>query len=201
MDKPNLVGERFGPLTVIAPTTSKHNRTRWVCMCDCGNKESLIVTGKRLRQGFKKSCGCLQRESSQRKIVVLHLSNQLPDGDASCNALHATYGWNAKRAEREFTLTREQFKVLTSGNCHYCGAAPTQVMKGSSCRTPYLYNGVDRQDNTKGYTLENCVPCCGTCNDMKRARTVERFIAACIAVVNHQNFKKSAEMTDSSARG
>lgn len=187
MDKPNLVGEIFGRLTVIASTTSKHNRSRWVCSCECGNQ--CIATGKTLREGKKKSCGCLQRESSQRKAQIMTENNSLPDGHASCNALHATYKWNAKNKGREFSLTREYFRELTSSDCFYCGRSPSQVISAASCKTPYVYNGVDRQDNKKGYTVENSVACCGTCNDMKRARSVEDFMNACKAVVDHKNFK------------
>lgn len=32
-----------------------------------------------------------------------------------------------------------------------------------------MYNGVDRVDNEKGYTKENCVPSCGSCNFKKKA--------------------------------
>lgn len=29
------------------------------------------------------------------------------------------------------------------------------------------YNGIDRTDNDKGYTTDNCVSCCGKCNSLK----------------------------------
>ena len=34
-----------------------------------------------------------------------------------------------------------------------------------------------------GYILENCVSCCGMCNNMKRAYTREEFINKCIEIV------------------
>jgi hypothetical protein len=33
------------------------------------------------------------------------------------------------------------------------------------------YNGIDRVDNEKGYLVENCVPCCFTCNSLKKSVT------------------------------
>jgi len=36
-------------------------------------------------------------------------------------------------------------------------------------------DGVDRVDNTKGYTKENCVPCCKICNRLKSDLTKEEF--------------------------
>lgn len=195
MDKPNLVGKRFGRLIVVEVTTSKHNNSRWICLCDCG--KNCIATGKSLRQRKKSSCGCLRREVAQRKVRTLHISNTLPDGVASCNQLYAVYRWQAEKRGLEFSLTKEQFKVLTKGNCHYCGIEPLQSHMSPTCKTPYIYNGVDRQDNSGGYTDFNSVSCCGVCNDMKRTRSVDQFIEACRAVIVHQNYKKSAEMTDS----
>jgi hypothetical protein len=199
MDKPNLVGERFGRLTVIAKTDSKHNRSRWVCLCDCG--QTCISTGHALQSGRKKSCNCLRREVSQQKAKVLHISNTLPDGEASFNLLYAVYRWQAEKRNLTFELSKDDFKRLTKGNCFYCGKEPKQIHFGSSCKTPYTYNGVDRQDNQLGYLVSNSVSCCKTCNDMKRTRTVKEFLNACESVTIHMNFKKSAEMTDSSARG
>jgi hypothetical protein len=40
-----------------------------------------------------------------------------------------------------------------------------------------LRNGVDRVDSGRGYTVDNCVPCCKFCNLMKRNYTPEFFLA------------------------
>ena len=55
--KINLVGQRFGKLTVI----EEYGRTQaqtvlWKCICDCGNET--IVRGTCLRNGHTTSCGC-----------------------------------------------------------------------------------------------------------------------------------------------
>jgi len=54
----NLVGNRFGRLTVISRAENKNNYTVcWSCKCDCGNATTVrshdLVGGKTL------SCGCL----------------------------------------------------------------------------------------------------------------------------------------------
>ena len=36
-------------------------------------------------------------------------------------------------------------------------------------------NGIDRFDNTIGYELHNCVPCCGFCNFAKGKHTYQEF--------------------------
>lgn len=53
----DLTGQRFGHYTVLEKV-NKPNDTRayWMCQCDCGNKR--IVSGRDLRDGRSKSCGC-----------------------------------------------------------------------------------------------------------------------------------------------
>ena len=54
----NLIGERFGRLTVIKKCDYKINKGAvWLCQCDCGKTKE--VSGKSLRSGTCKSCGCL----------------------------------------------------------------------------------------------------------------------------------------------
>ena len=186
--KQEILGIIFGRLKVISQAPSRNKRTRWNCECSCTEPPTLCVAeAHALKSGRKKSCGCLRKEAAQRRVKILGIWNTLPDGEASLNLLYATYRNQAGKRGLEFSLTREDFQRLTSGNCFYCGIEPKQVYKASSCKTPCIYNGVDRQDNKKGYILSNCVSCCGICNDMKRTRTVDQFLAACLAVTKFQN--------------
>lgn len=59
----DLVGQRFGRLTVIAKTDQRCGRNIcWLCQCDCGNE--IIVIGFNLKRGTTKSCGCLREEKT-----------------------------------------------------------------------------------------------------------------------------------------
>jgi hypothetical protein len=62
------------------------------------------------------------------------------------------YKNNAKSRELKFELTKEQFHSLVSTSCHYCGTCQENG------------NGIDRVDNSKGYTMDNVVSCCSLCN-------------------------------------
>jgi hypothetical protein len=73
------------------------------------------------------------------------------------------YRQNAKRDHREFLLTTDQFRCITSRPCQYCGSTE-QI-------------GVDRVDNALGYVVENSVPCCWTCNKWKSNMSREQFLA------------------------
>ena len=58
----DLVGQRFGRLTVIE-LDHKNEKTRqyyWKCLCDCGN-ECVVYSGH-LKDGHTSSCGCYNKE-------------------------------------------------------------------------------------------------------------------------------------------
>jgi len=63
----NMLGKTFSRLTVIGPAEGKpFGHAVWLCSCECGNPEPVVVVGNNLRQGRTKSCGCLLREHSAR---------------------------------------------------------------------------------------------------------------------------------------
>lgn len=97
---------------------------------------------------------------------------------AALNQLYADYRTDARRRGRkyEFALTKDEFRALTSANCHYC-ALPPQRKVVSRAGEVYIFNGIDRVDNSKGYIRENCVPCCKMCNRAKDTYSVAEFIA------------------------
>ena len=66
----NLIGKKFGHLTVIKKDTSKVGKyIYWICRCDCGNIAS--IRGECLKNGNTKSCGCIKSkgEDKIRKIL------------------------------------------------------------------------------------------------------------------------------------
>ena len=167
------IGNRYERLTVIRRIGSdKHKRATWLCRCDCGN-EVTVVSGN-LHSGNTKSCGCLHRELIS-----------LPSGVAAFNQLVLLMKSHARDRDYVWQLTDEQVAHLTKQSCHYCGVEPTQVKTLPRGNGVYIYNGIDRIDNTKGYTTANVVPCCGKCNLMKRAMTVEEFKAQILSIYKH----------------
>jgi hypothetical protein len=161
----NLTGEKFGRLTVIVLEKiyhTKHNRkSYWKCACDCG--KITIVRGVNLTSGNTASCGCDR-----------HKGNRTPD--TNFIFLYNAYRNRAKIKNLEFSLSKEDFKKLTKSNCYYCDIEPSQIKTRSNSNVfPYVYNGIDRIDNKKGYILNNCRPCCKHCNTMKWTMTVKEF--------------------------
>jgi hypothetical protein len=162
--KKNLIGQKFHKLTVIQDLGSrqyKHTKHAiWLCKCDCG-KEKILTTGN-LKAGTQ-SCGCLYGKH-----------NIKPDAYHAKQSVYNNYLQNAKRRGYEFQLTVEDVVKITSLNCIYCNEPPKTLRETKTGN--YTYNGIDRVDNTKGYTLANCVASCRDCNCSKLERTREEFL-------------------------
>ncbi len=61
----NLIGQNFGRLEVIKLVgKDKHRNYKWLCLCNCDDKNEIIVRGYDLKNGHTKSCGCLQKENA-----------------------------------------------------------------------------------------------------------------------------------------
>lgn len=161
------VGSRYGKLVVLE-RVRRSRHLEWLCQCDCGNTK--IIRGSNLRTKGTKSCGCLAK---------------FPKGEASFNAVYSGMKNNAKVRGYDFDLTKEQVKEITKQSCFYCGAPPSNVSNRKKMNGEYIYNGIDRVDNTKGYSVENCVPCCGDCNWRKSDRSTEDFMGWVKSVYNH----------------
>lgn len=163
----NLIGQRFGRLVVTGYSHRKDYRESfincWHCICDCGRecvRVQRALLGKHLS-----SCGCAIRDTQRSRPGY---------GNGSFNALLAAYKRAARDRGYSFELTTEEFRLLTSSQCHYCNAAPSQRLQNGKCAV-YIYNGIDRADNTVGYTSTNSRPCCGTCNSAKRTMSDVEF--------------------------
>ena len=74
----NLIGERFGKLTVVALTkpifSGKQKKLCWLCKCDCGNYH--IARGDSLKNGHNTSCGCGSGRAEKSKT---HGFSQRPE--------------------------------------------------------------------------------------------------------------------------
>ena len=66
----------------------------------------------------------------------------------------------------EWHLTDDEANAMLVLPCVYCGWLDLEVR----------VNGIDRLDSAKGYTSENCRPCCKNCNYMKGTFDPKTFI-------------------------
>lgn len=98
--------------------------------------------------------------------------------------LWRTHIQSCLRRDIENQLTPEDLQFLQQKECLFCGRPPFNWTKWKT-RNPIQYNGVDRLDNSKPYTLDNCVTCCKDCNQMKSKRGVQEFLDHCLRVARN----------------
>lgn len=67
----NLIGQKFGKLTVIKYLGSSY----WLCECECGNKKA--INGKHLRYKNERtlSCGCIRSKRAKIMVEEFHKNN------------------------------------------------------------------------------------------------------------------------------
>jgi len=74
-DYGNLIGQRFGNLTVLCQTDgyispSGHKQRQWLCQCDCG--ESVVATTSNLKGHKHQSCGACRAKALKNSLITHH---------------------------------------------------------------------------------------------------------------------------------
>lgn len=75
----DLTGKKFGKLTVIRDSGKKKNGSvLWVCKCNCGIENEVLVKSIHLTKGITRSCGCIRWQYRKidytgKKNVNLHI--------------------------------------------------------------------------------------------------------------------------------
>lgn len=170
-----LIGEIVGPYEILGidhiekvKTNSKlHNYVFCKVRCIHCKKEQILLYNK---TNWKRQIGC-----SQCGRIC---------GDKSSSNMWYDYTYSAKNRKITWDLTPDQFKKLIHENCFYCGKTPDY--RKSDCVEEKV-NGIDRLDSTKGYTIDNCVPCCSICNKMKQTFTVNEFLQKISEIYSYKN--------------
>jgi hypothetical protein len=167
----DLTGIRYGRLVAVNVLVEMRKGRRklfWLCQCDCGNtptipQDALVFAGTI-------SCGCAKKRNP---LVVGIARPQLPDSGGVINKLFSNYKRSARGRDKSFNLTKERCRELFDDNCAYCGIEPSQIFRSGLGQ--YLYNGIDRLDNSIGYEEGNVVTACHLCNYAKRDMTIDAF--------------------------
>lgn len=172
----DLTGRIFGKLTVINYVKTEKRITYFLCKCECGNE--VIVRGRDLKSKNTNSCGCLK-----------YIGVKIGYGESAFNALFKSYKYGAKKRGLEFTLSKDEFKELVLRNCYYCGREPYQERR-NKFNGNFMYTGIDRIDNSKGYVKDNIRPCCWQCNVIKHKHNAEDFLNTVKDIYEHMELWK-----------
>lgn len=146
----DLTGQRFGRLVVIERAESdKRGCAKWLCRCDCGNVTT--VNGALLRDGKTTSCGCFGREASSARLRTRA-------------TIHNGYGtrlysiWRGMKY-RCYNPHHKRYKDYGGRSITICAE---WLHDFAAFQKWALSNGyqddltIDRIDNDKGYSPENC---------------------------------------------
>ena len=144
----DLAGQRFGRLTVTSfAGTDKNGKALWHCQCECGNKT--IVLASNLKRKTR-SCGCLRQELSSERIT-----NRNNKHGESRTRLYAIWGGIKERTKNPNNCNYDKYGKKGIKMC--ADWEDYENFKTWALASGYANNlSIDRKDNTKGYSPENC---------------------------------------------
>jgi len=137
----DIIGQRFGRLIAVEYVSNKY---KWKCLCDCGRYS--FVPRSPLEKKAVKSCGCLAKETA-RRLATTHGKSRSTEYHAwqsmkeRCyNPKNAGYQDYGQRGIRVCSRWLSSFELFFQD----MGLKPDKTMS------------LDRIDNEKGYSPENC---------------------------------------------
>jgi len=140
----NEVGNSYSRLRVIA-LSNGGDRTRWICVCDCGSFK--VADGAKLRNGHTKSCGCLRL--TNRFVAHGHAAG----GETKASPTYVSWASMLTRCTNP----------KSAGYSGY-GGKGVEVCQSWKDFSQFLADmgerptglTLERKDNDKGYSPENC---------------------------------------------
>lgn len=157
----DLVGQRFGRLVVLEYLGRERGQTWWLCQCDCG--KIIKTASTRLKNGQTKSCGCYNIEMSRLKNSTHNQSK---------TRLYRIYRSMIGRCKYKY----EVFKHYSGKGIEVCPEWLESYEKFAEWSMQNGYSDkltIDRKNNDKGYSPENC-------------RWVDTHTQACNRTNNHR---------------
>ena len=120
---------------------------------------------------------CLSQASVSYNLINKDktlLNNNLHKTRLTFNA-NLRYSSFKSRLKEKVQLSKEEYCNIFANDpkCTYCD----ELIRSTG-------SGLDRIDNSKGYQINNVLPCCGTCNDIRGNNlTVEEMKIAMAAII------------------
>lgn len=112
----NLIGQKFGLLTVLERADYQKNKTRvyWRCICECGNIK--IANTNDLTQGNIQSCGCKHSKGETQIEKYLYENNIDFISEKTFEDLKSNKGY---RLRYDFYLPKYNVLIEYQGIQHY----------------------------------------------------------------------------------
>lgn len=160
----DLSGQKFHDLQIIKRAENKCRRTRWTCLCSCGN--TIDAFANALRNGTTKNCGDTKKHKSNRGGAQYILHGL---ADTAKYKMYMAAKFRAKQQSIPFTLTLSEMPDIPE-RCPVFGfKLEHRNGHGTFDRSPSL----DKIIPEKGYVSGNVQIISGKANKMKSNATVE----------------------------
>lgn len=140
----DLLGQRFGKLTVVGYSHSERYVAQWRCICDCGNE--VVVAAESLRSGHTKSCGCLTHRNGIKQLCASEPAHRI----------HRI--WTGMKT-RCYNPNATGYKNYGGRGIIICDEWKNDFLAFLDWAEQNGYQEhltIDRIDNDKGYSPENC---------------------------------------------
>lgn len=142
--KIEMIGKIFNRLTVTSFYRNDNRGERFYnCKCECGN--ITISSGSRIRTGVTKSCGCLNVEVATKKSTI-HGESKSIEYDAYMRMHFRCYNEKSKDYPR----------YGGRGIIVCCEWHDVETFISDMGRRPSKLHSLDRINNNKSYSKENC---------------------------------------------
>lgn len=143
----DMIGFKSGLLTVVGPDVGPNpKRAYWLCQCACGGQHT--VMGKYLRSGEVKSCGCLNRTS-----LIPRIKHGM--APAKGKKPRAYSSW-ASMKDRCLNPNNPKWLRYGGRGIKVCKEWMEFVNFYADMGDPPVGMTLDRVDNSKGYSADNC---------------------------------------------
>lgn len=140
----DITGQRFGRLVAIE--CAQRGPNKWFCRCDCGALAK--IRSSSLRDGHTRSCGCLHRE--------LASARSFKHGASSPNRITLNYRRWKSMHNRCRNPKHPAWKNYGGRGITVCERWGEFANFLEDMGEPPLGMSIDRIDNDKGYSKENC---------------------------------------------
>jgi len=108
----DLVGRRYGLLTVVSRAGTRDGHALWNCRCDCGGVKA-VTTGM-LNYGVVRSCGCLKFAAGRNHANWSGGTTVSPDGYREVH-VEGSKAKHRYRSEHRLVAERALGRALSSG--------------------------------------------------------------------------------------
>lgn len=133
---PNLIGQKFGRLTVINKTNRRENNgVIWECQCDCYNENSIVyVTTANLKSGRVRSCGCLSHEPKFEDLTGKNFGRLTVLYDTGRVSSQRGRIWHCRCGCKEHNELDVVAYMLKNGSVRSCGCIQKESAKKSGAK-------------------------------------------------------------------